>query len=193
MEKLRRVVESLYVRVGGAVAGVGSIAVAVVSRWPNPWLALAIAVGAALVALAVLSFILDLAPKRAAVTAPASVQTQRRIDLRHWVVWSPQPNGGYKPRLHMEAVNTSERNLSLAQWTAEQPGGPAVGGSPYEGRVKGPRILKPTQLHGWDIPLDSPGGRFRSDLPMTVTVRLTTGEQFVTGPISPPLSRRPPA
>jgi len=93
----------------------------------------------------------------------------------------------------MEAVNTWERNLSLAQWTAEQVEGPTVAGSPYEGRVQGPDLLQPTQLHGWDIPLDSPGGRFRADVPMTVTVRLTTGEQFTTGPISLQFPGRPPA
>jgi hypothetical protein len=108
-----------------------------------------------------------------------------RIQLRPFVVWSPQAGGGYKARLHMEAVNMCERNLSLAQWTAEQLGGPTVAGSPYEGRIQGPDMLQPGQLHGWEIPFDAPGGQFRSDAPITVTVRLTTGEQFTTEPISP--------
>lgn len=193
MDNLRRVVESLYVRVGGVAAGVGLIAGALIGSWPNPWSAIAIASGVLLILLAVTSFILDLVPRRAREVAAASASPPRSIDLRHYVVWSPQPNGGYKPRLHMEAVNTCDRNLSLAQWTAEQPGGPTVAGSPYEGRAEGPDLLQPTQLHGWDIPLDTPGGRFRHDEPITVTIRLTTGEQFVTGPISLQFPGRPPA
>jgi hypothetical protein len=114
-----------------------------------------------------------------------------RLQLRPFVVWSPQSGAGFRPRLHMEAVNMCERNLSLSQWIAEQPGGPTVAGSPYEGRIEGPGMLKPGQLHPWDIPLDSPGGAFGPDTPITVTVRLTTGEWFTTEPINLWLAPRP--
>jgi hypothetical protein len=193
MKQLRRVVESLHIRVGSIVAGIPLIAGAVIGRWPNPWWAISVSAGAALIAVAVMGFALDFVPKHSAGLTPASHVPLRSIDLRPFVIWSPQPNGQFKPRLHMEAVNTGEHNLSLAQWTADQPGGSTVAGSPHEGRTQGPEILQPTQLHGWDIPLDTPGGTFRTDAPITVTVRLTTGEQFVTGPISLQFPGRPPA
>jgi hypothetical protein len=184
MEQLRRFVESLYVRLGAIVAGIPLIAAAVIGRWPNPWWAIAITAGAALVVLAVMGFIVDVLPKDAPKATHTPEAPPRLIELRPFVIWSPQPGGRFKPRLHMEAVNTCERNLSLAQWTAEQPGGPTVAGSPYEGRAEGPDLLQPAQLHGWEIPLDTPGGVFGSETPITVTVRLTTGELFMTEPIS---------
>lgn len=193
MVHVRRVVESLYIRVGAVVAGIPLVASAVLGRWPNPWWAIAVSAGAALIVLAVVGVVLDIAPKQNAAVPPASPMPLRTIDLRPFVVWSPQANGGYKPRLHMEAVNTCDRNLSLAQWIAEQVDGPTVGGSPYEGRAEGPGLLQPTQLHGWDIPLDTPGARFSTAAPIKVTVRLTTGEEFVTGPVSLQLPGTGPA
>jgi len=184
MERVRRVVESLYVRLGAIVAGIPLIAGAVIGRWPNPWSAIAVAAGAILIVLAAMGFVLDLMPKAGPEPTATPTAPPRLIELRPFVVWSPQPGGRYKPRLHLEAVNIGERTLSLAQWTAAQHGGPTVAGSPYEGRAEGPDLLQPTQLHGWDIPLDTPGGVFGSETPITVTVRLTTGELFMTEPIS---------
>lgn len=78
------------------MAGIGSVAGAVVGRWPNPWWALAITAGAVLVVLAVLSFVLDLVPRRApqAVTPSTSIPPPRTIDLRPFIVWSPQSTVG---------------------------------------------------------------------------------------------------
>src|SRR6266851_7849718 len=105
MKLAKRVVESLFVRVGSAVTGIALIAGAVTSKWPNPWVAIAVTAGGLLVLLAMIAIILDVITRdgRVANPTPASPLT---IDLRPFVVFSPQPGGGVKSRLHMEAVNT---------------------------------------------------------------------------------------
>lgn len=59
MSRVRRIVESLFVRVGGLATGVPLIAAAVIGNWPNPWWAASVTIGLLLIVLSVAGFILD--------------------------------------------------------------------------------------------------------------------------------------
>jgi hypothetical protein len=106
---------------------------------------------------------------------------RRQVSLRALVVHRRLGDGTDERRLHLEATNLSEQAISLAQWFIEDDSGRLLAGSPYEGRVNGPDLLQPLQMHGWTI---EPHQLQAVGRPVQVTVVLTSGERItaeVTG------------
>ena len=86
-------------------------------------------------------------------------------------------------RIHVEVTNLSEAAVSVAQWVIRDSDGmDRIAGSPYEGRVEGPDLLQPGQLHGFTIEPETVA-MARALVPVVIELRLTTGESFRSEPL----------